>query len=346
MALVPTIFAKSRNVSKPEYAKYSLGYHGNKVSPTYFVRSEWKVKYKPIGPGAIRKLTAGNPGDSFIQFPFESELIPFHNKALRKIDDKLRTADSFFEDWYERQQAYQLLYKTGLELLRFVRNYKNPKYYKKLKKDFDPVDLPSAWLAFNFGVKPMVGSVDRAMNLLGADFPVWKVNAASQIKIKNREHKNSQSGFNEAIIYTDWSGFYQIGTRVTGINPNRALAGALGLNEPFSSVWNVLPWGWAVDYFANVGELLSNMENKHPGIQTTDWYTTTFFQGKMYSNHIGPPWEEKFFDYGITGDAFQVHRTPTPEPMYGLEYSFPLLGSSKLANLFSAIAITMKGKSR
>lgn len=280
-----------------------------------------------------------------------------HNKALSKVDDQLRTADSFFEDWYERQQAVKLLQNVGKSLFNFVTGWKNPKYWKGIAKKSRPKDLPSAWLAYQFGVKPLVGGVDRAMNLLSVDFPVMKISGSSSdtydyklgrlFQVNNYPFNNHETG--TALV--------KIGCEVTGVNPNRALSGATGLNEPFSSVWNVLPWGWAVDYFVNVGQLLGNMENKHPGITVENWYVTRFAKSKVTSEMDYKGLEKQFpgnpaivdiirrnYAYSFSGDYYYMRRTVGSAPSYKLEFKAPKLGGNQMANLFAAIALTMSGK--
>lgn len=271
------------------------------------------------------------------------------NNALTKVNDQLRVASSFWEDWYERKQSYELIVKSTKALLNFARNYKSPRYWSHLAKDRRPADLPSAWLAYQFGIKPLVGSIDRGMNLLGSDFPVMNIHGTSGTKILNkRTQLPLTTGFYNNVAYSDLKLLCKIGCRVTGINPNYALSGASGLGEPFSSSWSVLPWGWAVDYFVNVGDLLSNLENNHPGVTVTDWYETrvarvTSNAALDYSQYS----ELAIQKYGFACSAtfFYMERIPlTSKPKFQLEFSFPALGGNQAANLMSALALTLKGK--
>jgi hypothetical protein len=40
---------------------------------------------------------------------------------------------------------------------------------------------------------------------------------------------------------------------------NRMKARIMGLNLTPSTIWNALPWSWLIDYFGNVGHVLSNL---------------------------------------------------------------------------------------
>lgn len=280
-----------------------------------------------------------------------------HNKALAKVDDKLRVADSFFEDWYERRQAVDLLLDVGKKLLTFLVHWRKPDYWKHLAKSSRPKDLPSAWLAYQFGVKPLVGGVDRAMNLLGQEMPILKVDGVSRTQFPEEEIGNlfvTNSSFKGRNTFT-MKTLVKIGCLATGANPNRALSGATGLNEPFSSAWNVIPWGWAVDYFVNVGELLGNIENKHPGVTTSDWYVTQFARCQVSSSIDSVALRKRMdnetfnlimrnYAYTFSGKYYRMKRTTPNSVGYQLEFKFPRLGGNQAANLFSAIALTMSGK--
>lgn len=279
-----------------------------------------------------------------------------HNGALEKVDAKLRMSESFFEDWYERKASVELVASAAKGILKFLRGWKNPAYWKSLKAGAQPSDLPSAWLAYNFGVKPLIGSVDRGINLLGADFPIMKVHGTSSDSLSDELDYStlSESDFSSNKCTRDYQLIVKMGCEVYGINPNSALLGATGLNEPFSSIAAVVPWGWAVEYFVNVSQLLSNFENKHPGIKTRHWYITYVgkcnlrftYREPKWSDSISPEWPaiaraRSAFTYNC--NAFTMRRY-IEKPRFKLEFYAPPLGGNKLANLFSAIALTMKGK--
>lgn len=276
--------------------------------------------------------------------------VSLENNALTKVHDKLRIADSFFEDWYERKQAVALLTSSAKKLVKFAKNWKRPSYWTHLAKDRRPADLPSAWLAYNFGVKPLVGGVDRAIHLLGSDFPEWNVSGTSGMTISRQLYDANAYTFgqNSTSGPATHNLLCKIGCRVVGINPNTALSGAVGLGEPFSSAWAVLPWGWAVDYFVNVSELLSNIENKHPGIQVTDWYMTkTLRTSASNSLHRPSDYERERFGFTASADFFHMTREPLKSaPLYQMELKYPPLGGNQASYLMSALALTLKGKTK
>lgn len=261
------------------------------------------------------------------------------NKALAKVDSKLVQATNFFEDWYERKQSYALLNRAGHEILAFLHNWRKPGYWKRnwgIAKT--PSTLPEAWLTVQFGVKPLMGFVDNAFHNLAKPLPEVTIFETSGTNFSwAREHPVDPSFVfkKEDISYR-----YSLGCRVTGNpNPNLGLTKIVGLGQPFTTAFSVIPWGWAVDYFVNASELLSNLEVKHPGVHVGEWFTTEKWEIKAQQgqHHI-----DNLFRIQ-DADIINMRRTTNVSaPRYEATFSFPLLGSNQLANLFSAIALSMK----
>lgn len=266
-----------------------------------------------------------------------------NNRAIGKLDEQLTVINSLFESWYERREAYALLGSAIKKLLDFTRNWKKPKYWKKLKTGVtQPTALPEAWLAYGFGIQPLIGLVNDCMKGLAKplDSHTFKGVASGTYSTKFEYNfgDNIYGVCNTMIIY---------GCTVRPkSNPNIALATATGLNQPFSSAWSVAPWGWAVDYFANVSELLSNIEVKHPHVDFIDYYKTTVCKSSWTGK-----WETGYSVKTLwtlyNGHGYSMSRAVlSGYPKYNLAFSFPVLGSNQLAYLTSALAITLKGKSK
>lgn len=265
------------------------------------------------------------------------------NKALTKVDDQLAVISNLFETMYERKQAYAMIGTAGKEILNFVKNWRKPKYWRSLKTGVkNPTTLPSAWLAYNFGLKPLIGSIDDAMHLLGADFPVHTVVGTSGISGSFKGGNPGNSNF-----YYRVNGSYNLIVSIRArvlpnLNPNKALSNVVGLTTPFSTAWSVIPWGWAVDYFVNVSDLLSNFEVKHPGVTVQQMWCTDYIRASAnqhyYNGYPTPP-----IEWSAQSNVVRTLRKPTAGN-YKLQFSLPLFGSNKFANLFSAIALTMSGK--
>lgn len=303
----------------------------------------WHCSLQQIPNGSGYSRTYGPHtvwGPEVYQLPLS---VSATNAALKKVHEELRIVDSFFEDWYERQQTIDLATKAAKELLFIARNLRKPaRLYKRYKGKGKVSTVPETWITYQFAIQPLVGSISRSLDALGAEFPRQKISHSSV-----RSGTRSGVMLQEMNCYTKYKCTAKVGCVVTGVNPNVGLIGATGLNEPFSSAWAVVPWGWAVDYFVNVGDLISNFENQHPGVKASGWYSSMLFEEELFgrSIHAGSPL------YGwlphaktaVRGNARMFRRT-IGQPEYQLELSFPQLGGKQLANLLSAIALTLKGK--
>lgn len=266
------------------------------------------------------------------------------NKALSKLDDDLTIISSLFEDWYERRQAYALVTSSIKKIVEFSTNWKKPKYWKKLKTGVkQPTALPEAWLAYGFGIQPLIGLLDKSMKGLAQPLPVRAFKGTSGV-----EYNVAFRGLNVDLqsttrIYGNVRHLVSFGCHAKpNLNPNYALANATGLNQPFSSAWSVAPWGWAVDYFVNVSELLSNVEHKHPGVDVFDYYETVYDR-VSWQGHYGPAAKPLS---RLSGSGFEMTRTVLGRnaPKFRITRSFPALGSNQAAYLSSALALTLKGR--
>lgn len=268
-----------------------------------------------------------------------NEQATLHNKALSKMDENLVIIQNYYEAIHERREAYSMLGQAGTQLLKFLKNWKNPKYWKSLKDGATPADLPSAWLMYQFGVKPLVGTIDSALNLLGRDFPIEVVKGSTGCKISNAINNESYW----VDDYHDVKGFcsYEIRAHIVpGNNPNAALSNVVGLATPFSTAWSVIPWAWAVDYFINVGDLLANFENRFPGVEIKSVWKSSFCKYKLRSTRYSRSTLQYTYN---NGEGHHFVRTETTMDRM-LQYSYPTIGNNQFANLFSAIALAMKGR--
>lgn len=281
-----------------------------------------------------------------------------HNRALSKVADKLSYVSNLFEAWYERKEAYTLFGHAGQSLLNILKNWKKPKFWKQMMKDAgkkakQPESLPEAWLLLQFAIKPLIGTIDDCMNLLLSDFPVYWEEGSSGIEVPLQ--KWPTQAYTE--LYFTGRRIVKIGVEVKSLNPNAQLSNIMGLTTPFSTFLNVVPWFWAVNYFVNINDIVSNFEVRFPGINIGKTYTTVFSKNSWFGQN-GPnpaipelvggfykPPKGPFLKY--KGDSTFMDRTvSTSVPRYKLERSFPALGTNQLANLFSAIALTMKGRAK
>jgi hypothetical protein len=116
-------------------------------------------------------------------------------------------------------------------------------------------DVSSVWLEYHFGWAPLVQDIDSAVKVLASNPPPLKVRASGR--------------YTEVIDYGNrnpyqhlYQGLYRcrvlIGADCYVSNPNLALATQLGLVNPASVAWELIPFSFVVDWFTNVGSFLDS----------------------------------------------------------------------------------------
>lgn len=281
-----------------------------------------------------------------------------HNKALNKVSDKLEYVSNMFEAWYERREAYALLGTCIKALHTFAKRWKDPKYWRIMRKSTntkvrDPSSLPEAWLLWQFAVKPLIGTIDDIIKLLSKDFPIFWVEGSSGSSDTIYMVKRTWEGLGADVPPLEATYIVKHAVRVIAHNPNAQLSNIMGATTPISSFLSVVPWFWAVNYFVNINDVVSNIEIKHPGVVVDKSYTTVFCKANGSGRYIFTPWYYKpgtteivrnFLWHDIELSHVFMRRTvSTSIPKYKIALSHPTLGSNQFANLTSAIALTFKG---
>ena len=112
-------------------------------------------------------------------------------------------------------------------------------------------------LEYSFGWAPLAGDLAAAVEKLGGKL------SPSRIKV----HVDAPFGYSSG--WQDYGSFQRVltvsgklectlraGVRLT--NPNTALLNQLGLTNPATILWEVVPWSFVVDYFVNVQVFLQS----------------------------------------------------------------------------------------
>jgi len=355
----PFYYVANRSEGTKPYTKplyYKLWSHTEKNGKRQFIPKGYENTYE-LGTFQTSMYQSINATvTNYLEYaysPYRNHHNIVFNKALNKVAEELSYVENMFEAWYERKEAYTLLGQAGKGLLKFVTSWNKPSYWRSLFKGSKrlvkrPETLPEAWLLANFAIKPLVGTVDSCMNLLLGDMPSFWVEGSSG----DKHSWSDKSGNLEMYYTTDY--IVKHGVEVKSLNPNAQLLNIMGLTTPFSSFLNVVPWGWAVNYFVNINEVVSNFENRFPGVNIGSSYTTVYAKTTYVGRENTPGYWLNGQYYGnnpptalFNGNIDYMKRTVgTSVPNYRLQVSFPSLGGSQFANLFSALALTMKGKAK
>lgn len=232
-----------------------------------------------------------NPNSEFLHFP-----LGVWNAARTKLANKLSSTDptakraddySFGETLGEARQTAMFVAETCSQTHRFLAStaasvdwevrqlwyyLQNGKYHPSAFKSTRRKWLkrvgaiPSLWLAFQFGLRPLLGDLRASAEALewlqrSGSYPArFTVKAGhQQITTKTavmQAYVSPSFQLHElgvVVARCHYSCTYEVTSKV-----DRTLA-QLGLSNSFSVMFELTPWSWAVDYVLGVGNWLNSM---------------------------------------------------------------------------------------
>lgn len=146
------------------------------------------------------------------------------------------------------------------------------------------------WLEYSFGWKPLIEDIHSAVDHLQTPIKTLNPKGSASTTYYFREYKRDPI---DPRYYSDRSTMGLVacrqGCKVSINNPNLYLANSLGLANPAVIVWELIPFSFVVDWFANVGEFLSQGTD-FLGLTVTQPWNTTLFKGRSLEALGNPYW--------------------------------------------------------
>jgi hypothetical protein len=117
--------------------------------------------------------------------------------------------------------------------------------------------LANNWLEYHFGWEPLVKDIGAAVEQLQSPGPKdKKIVAKATLHDQFTDHPAGSSPLWTDDKYTMKT---RISARISVSNPNLYLANQMGFVNPLSVAWELVPFSFVVDWFGNVGDVLSSM---------------------------------------------------------------------------------------
>ena len=174
--------------------------------------------------------------------------------------------------------------KKGAEYQRVMKRLrKEPRNFRA-----GSVDVSNKWLEYHFGWVPLIQDIYQATQVLTSNPPSHKVSGSGKylepVQVGNFVPNNhTNRGLYECRV--------KVGAEVYVSNPNLALANQLGLVNPATVAWEVVPFSFVVDWFFTVGKTLDSFSDLL-GYSIRNPYTTTVRKCKDWQhwfNEAGNP---------------------------------------------------------
>lgn len=185
-------------------------------------------------------------------------------KCYEKFVGKLGDPALMAVNWAERRQSYAMIGSAALGILKTAKAVKrHPQNIRQLVSRVKGIPLrkvpkkgANLWLAYHFGWEPLVKDIYNAVNVLQGESPPFRIKVFGSSSSKGR--------IGSYGLYAIWQDYtykarVQMCADVRVSNPNLWMANQLGLLNPLSVVWELIPFSFVIDWFVNVGSFLSQL---------------------------------------------------------------------------------------
>lgn len=246
------------------------------------------------------QLVAG--GSPFLNH-FANEIAWADNSARAKLIGYLADPSIWLVNVIERRQAMEALLKRLNQLNRFVTALRRKNFYEAFAAlDLHNVvrlsrrgGLQNTFLEFHFGWVPLVHDIWNTLTFFDSEIPVAQLKGRGKQQPLVLDWYKSLSGspwfeYQRSAV-RGWARS-ECGATLTVSNPNLYLLKTMGLTNPLAVAWELVPFSFVVDWFANIGDYFSQWSDFH-GITISDPYTTT----TVKANTSG---EYHFLSSGVT----------------------------------------------
>lgn len=213
------------------------------------------------------------------------------------------------------RNAYKALRRGDFR--RFLRELSvDPKRKHRSKVRSAASEASGLWLEYWFGWSPTVNDLYNIGTVLAHKPLSQPYHAASGYTLSE---KTVGGGSSSSKRITSESGVYicKTGAKVRVVNPDELILQQMGLLNPLSIAWEVVPFSFVVDWFSNFGDVISTCSD-FSGLELTDTYTSQLQRTK---------------------GRFRTGRNRLPESDHLSDYSFRVIRSSRKKGIAHPVLI-------
>lgn len=199
------------------------------------------------------------------------------NKIYKKIVDQMKGSTAAWganlATW---KQSHGMIVGRATQLLRAARYLKAGRFksaakvlgISKGKPRHKAADLAGQWLELSYGWLPLLADIHSSVEVLQEPLPPLILKAGTSA------HDPGETRYNQ-LDYYQWQRWARCGCRITALHPGAYLANKLGLVNPATVLWEVVPFSFVVDWFLPVGRFLESFTD-FVGVTVEDAYTTHY----------------------------------------------------------------------
>lgn len=222
------------------------------------------------------------------------------NEASAKFAGKLRKGHAdlgvTLGSWKQsRDMLIHRLERTSTFLTRHIGLFeKNPHLVRRTRRYIEQriaakkEPLANVILETKFGWQPLVQDIGAALGVLGGELPPTWIRAAAKgrgaVTLEDFPTGDGKvkrtTGYEEDLRVV-------LTARVALTNPNLYMLNQLGLINPVTVVWDLIPWSFVVNMFVNVNQLISQFTDE-VGLTVTDRSLTRSWSVSHVSKIIDP----------------------------------------------------------
>jgi len=250
--------------------------------PFYFI-SDYVTKYNQLP-----QYQAANGGWFYLDY--NDEVISKQrswakNEAIAKFNGKVKESASWLVSLAEGKQAMAMMTNRLTQLGHVTKQllkgrvdlaakelgvFGSQDYRTKRKLGKIKANAKAAadnFIELSFGWRPLVSDIYKSADILQRPFPLEAVKGFARVPYSIR---GNYIGF--AYYYV---GHVQctVGAYVSVSNPNLYLANSLGLLNPATVAFELIPWSFILGWFVNVEQFLSQF-TEYAGLSVTNPYYT------------------------------------------------------------------------
>jgi hypothetical protein len=263
-------------------------------------------------------------------------------KAYRKLIGAINEEAMLLVNLAERKQAMNMVVNSANRMLLAFQLLSRGRRASAMKalgltptgsKWSKAKDAGNIWLEWHFGWSPLLQDIHSAIGILQDDWEpksLWSTGGADV----------------EVVVPTSvghWSTNMKLKVRVRmqatvrAANPMLWRANQLGLINPASVAWELIPFSFLVDWFIPVGEFL-NSYTDFVGLSLENTFTTVLMTGTNSGVYLDDP----FPRHAYAAEGMSMRRTAGivyPVPRLRLPHGLsPQRGATAIALLLQAFA--------